>query len=163
MNDKQTELKKTRDILMATLDYTIELFDKSEQKLEGFNPIDNLKDLKNQTEEHYQKGRLTKLKHWLRDMTEMPREVGDLTFTIFIKERTGYDFDIFTAFNKRIEKIIEKGKIVTENQFRDVNSMVDFLCQTKPVDNKKIKLLNKLLIDFDKRVSKGKLKLKIKE
>ncbi|MEO8146045.1 MAG: hypothetical protein ABI723_00345 [Bacteroidia bacterium] len=153
MDENQNELKKTRDILMATLDYTIELYDKSEQKLEGFNPIANLKDLKKQAEEHYQKGRLTKLKQWLRDMTEMPREVGDLTFTIFIKKKTGYDYDIFSAFNRNIEKIIEKGKITTGNQFRDVNSMVDFLCQTDPLDKKKIEVLNKLLLDFEKRLS----------
>lgn len=156
MEDKQAELIKTRDILLATLDYTIELYNKSDQKLEGFNPEGNLKELKAQVEEHFQKGRLTKLKQWLRDFTEMPREVGDLTFTTFIKNRTGYDFDISSPFNKSIEKIIEKGKITTENQYRDVNSMVDFLCQTEPVDKKKIGVLNKLLLNFEKRLNKRK-------
>ena len=154
MDDNQTELKKTRDILLATLDYTIEFYNKSDQKLDGLNPLDHLNKLKIQTEEHYQKRRLTKLKQWLRDMTEMPREVGDLSFTTFIKNKTGYDFDIFSDFNKRIEKIITKNKITTEYQWRDVQSMVDFLCQSEPVDKTKIEILNKLLIDYEDRLSK---------
>ena len=155
-SEQQIELKRLRDILIATLDYLIEGYNKSGQKFEGFNPSDHLQELKKQTEEVYQKGKVNKLKNWLRDMTEMPRETGDLNYVIYIKRTTGHDYNIFTAFNKRIDNIITKGKISTQNQFREVNSMVDFLCQTEPVDDKKIEVLNNLLLAFEHKNGKPK-------
>lgn len=149
-DEKQSELKRYRDILLATLDYFI---DRSASiKYDEFDPVEHFNQLKQQTEEHYQKRRLTRLKQWLRDMTEEPRETGDLSFERYIKEKTGYDIDIFGNFQKRIDKIIERKKIKTENEYRDVLAMVDNLCQQIPVDQEKIDVLNNLLSDFDDRV-----------
>lgn len=67
-------------------------------------------------------------------MTEEPRETGDLSFGRYIKEKTGYDIDIFGSFQKRIDKIIDRKRIKTENEYRDVLAMVDNLCQQTPVD-----------------------------
>lgn len=149
--EKQSELQRYRDILLATLDYFI---DRSKGvNYREFDPTVHFQQLKEQTEEHYQKGRLTRLKQWLRDMTEEPRETGDLSFGRYIKETTGYDIDIFGSFQKRIDKIIERKRIKTENEYRDVLAMVDNLCQQTPVDQDKIDLLNNLLIDFDDKIS----------
>jgi hypothetical protein len=149
--EKQLELKRHRDILLATFDYFI---DRSANiKYDEFDPVDHFKLLKQQTEEHFQKGRLTRLKQWLRDMTEEPRETGDLNFGRYIKEKTGYDIDIFDNFQKRIDKIIERKKIKTENEYRDVLAMVDNLCQQTPVNEQKIDVLNNLLIDFGDKIS----------
>lgn len=86
-------------------------------------------------------------------MTEAPREMEDFGFGRYIKEKTGYDLDIFASFHKRIDKIIERKQIKTENQYRDVISMIDNLCQQTPTDQEKIDLLNDLLIDFDDKIS----------
>ena len=107
--EKQLELKRHRDILLATLDYSIE---RSKGINNGeFDPVAHYQQLKEQTEENYQNGRLTRLKQWLRDLTEEPRETGDLSFGWYIKEKTGYDIDIFRNFQKRIDKIIEKNEL----------------------------------------------------
>jgi hypothetical protein len=149
--EKQSELKQHRDILLATLDYFIE---RSKGINYGeFDPIAHYQQLKVQTEENYQKGRLTRLKQWLRDMTEEPGETGDLSFGRYIKEKTGYDIYIFGTFQKRIDKIIDRKRIKTENEYRDILAMVDNLCQQTPVDQDKIDLLNNLLIDFDDKIS----------
>jgi hypothetical protein len=149
--EKKLELKKYRDILLATLDYLIE---RSKGANYGeFDPTTHFLKLKEETEESYEKGRLTKLKQWFWDMTEEQRETGDLSFGRYIKERTGYHIDIFGAFQKRIDKIIERKRIKTENEYRDVMSMVDNLCHQTPVDKGKIDLLNSLLIDFDDKLS----------
>jgi hypothetical protein len=149
--EKQLELKRHKDILLATLDYFI---DRSANiKYDEFDPVAHFKQLKQQTEEQYQKGRLTRLKQWLRDMTEEPRETDDLNFGRYIKAKTGYDIDIFGDFQKRIDKIIKRKKINTENEYRDVLGMVDNLCQQAPVDQEKIDVLNNLLIDFDDKIS----------
>ena len=151
--EKQKELKRHRDILIATLDYSIDRFRTANLKFEEYDPIAHFEQLKQQTEEYYSKGRLPRLKQWLRDMTEEPRETGDLSFGRYIKEKTGYDIDIFGNFQKRIDKIIERKRIKTENEYRDVLAMVDNLCQQTPVDEHKINILNNLLIDFDDKIS----------
>lgn len=148
--EKQSELRRHRDILLATLDYLIERFEGINYG--EFNAIAHFQQLKEQTEENYQKGRLTLLKQWLRDMTEEPREARDLSFGRFIKEKTGYDIDIFDSFQKRINKIIERKRIKTENEYRDVHAMVDNLCQQDSIDQDKIDLLNNLLIDFEDKI-----------
>jgi hypothetical protein len=151
--EKKLELKRLRDILHATIDYQITKYRSIEIKFDGYDPIASCEHLRQLTEEHFKKGRLTRLKQWLRDLTEEPRETGDLYFDRYIKERTGYDVDIFATFEKRIDNILNRKIIKTENEHRDVLSMVDNLCQQTPVDQAKVDVLNALLIDFDNRIA----------
>lgn len=149
-DDKQAELTKYRELLLATLDYCIE--NKVMQiKSADFDSDEHYKGLKIQTEEHYQKGRLTRLKQWFRDLTEMQVETGDLKFNKYLQDKTKYEIDIFKSYFKRIDKVIEKGKITTDNEFYDINLVVDQLCQTEPVDNEKIGILNRLISEYEQR------------
>lgn len=149
-DEKQAELAMYRDLVLATLDYYLE--NKILQiKSADFDSDEHYKGLKIQTAEHYQKGRLTRLKQWFRDLTEMQVETGDLKFNKYLQDKTKYDIDIFTPYFQHIDKVIEKGKITTDNQFYDINMMVDQLCQTEPVDNEKIEVLNRLLSEYEQR------------
>jgi hypothetical protein len=149
---KQEELVKYRDLVLATLDYYI---DNKEMQIKtaDFDSTEHYKGLKTQTAEHYQKGRMTRLKQWFRDLTEMQVETGDLKFNKYLQDKTKYNIDIFKSYFQRVDKIIEKGKITTDNQFYDINIMVDQLCQTEPVDNNKIEILNRLLSEYEQRKS----------
>jgi uncharacterized protein YcbK (DUF882 family) len=151
--EKQAELEKFRDLVLATLDYYL---DNKEMQIKtaDFDSVEHYKGLKKQTEEHYQKGRLTKLKQWFRDLTEMQIETVDLKFNKYLQEKTKYDIDIFKSYFQRVDKVIEKGKITTDNQFYDLNIMVDQLCQGEPVNNEKIEKINRLLRDYEERKSK---------
>lgn len=151
--EKQTELEKYRDLVLATLDYYL---DNKEMhfKTADFDSFEHYKGLKTQTEELYRKGRLTRLKQCFRDLTEMQIETGDLKFNKYLQEKTKYQIDIFKSYYQRVDKIIEKGKITTDNQFYDINIMLDQLCQTEPVDNEKIEILNKLIGDYEQRQSR---------
>lgn len=62
-DEKQEELVKYRDLVLATLDYYI---DNKEMQIKtaDFDSTEHYKGLKTQTAEHYQKGRLTRLKQW---------------------------------------------------------------------------------------------------
>ena len=61
--DKEFELKKYRDLVVATLDYYIvHLAFNNEMKDEFIR-------LKIQTEVYYSKGKLTTLKNWFKDLT----------------------------------------------------------------------------------------------
>lgn len=152
-DEKQAELKKYRDLVLATIDY--DLGNKELHiKTVDFDSIEHYKSLQIQTIEHFQKGRLTILRQWFRDLTEGFIEQGNLEFNKYLQDKTKYDINIFKSYFQRIEKVIEKGKITTDNQFYDVNTMVDQLCQVEPVDKKKIEILNKLLADYEYRLSR---------
>jgi hypothetical protein len=151
--DKNAELAKYRDLVTATLDYLIDNYVNG-MKTADFDPIANFESLKEQTTEHFRKGRLSKLKQWFHDLTEPRREIGDLKFNAYLKIKTGQDINIFQDFYARVEKIDAKGKITTDNQFYDVSSMVDHLSQLIPTDNDKLKRLNNLLADYEQRRTK---------
>ncbi|MBS2098407.1 hypothetical protein [Carboxylicivirga linearis] len=151
--DKQAELEKFRDLILATLDYYIEN-EVMQMNIADFDSNEYYKNLKIQTEENYQKGRLTKLKQWFRDFTEMQVETRDLKFNKYLQEKTKYDIDIFKDYFQRVDKIIEKGKITTDNQFYDISIMVDQLCHIEPIDNVKIEKFNGLLRDYEERKSR---------
>ncbi len=152
-DEKQAELAKYRDLILATLDYYLE--NKIMQiKTTDFDSDEHYKGLKVQTVEHYQQGRLTRLKQWFRDLTEMQVETGDLKFNKYLEDKTKYEVDIFKSYYQRIARVIEKGKITTDNQFHDINIMVDQLCQTELVDNERIEILNRLLSEYEQRISR---------
>jgi len=152
--DKSKELAKYRDLILATLDYYIE--NKiMEIKTSDFDSTIHFQSLKTQTIDHFEKGRLTKLKQWFRDLSEMQIETRDLRFNTYLRNKTGLDIDIFHDYFERINKLIERGKITTDNQFYDIRNMIDHLCQTDPVDHKQIEILNKLLIDYEHKTTKA--------
>jgi hypothetical protein len=151
--DKNTELAKYRDLVTATLDY---LIDNNAYRIKtpDFDSDSHYKILRGQTAEHFQKGRLSKLKQWFHDLTETQRETGDLKFNTYLKIKTGQDINIFQDCYDRVDKIVAKGKIATDNQFYDVSSMVDHLSQLIPIDNAKLNRLNNLLTDYEQRRTK---------
>jgi hypothetical protein len=142
--EKQQELQRYYSLAVAAIAYAIETL--PEEHRRGQNNLqDYLLDAIAQAGVLRDKKRLPKLKSWFRDFCETPRETGDLGFNLYIFKKTGYRVDIFKSYFARIERIIEKGKITTERQYYEVDRMVDYLCQTEPVDQEKIDVLNKLL------------------
>ena len=153
-DEKQEELKKYRELVLATIDYNL---DKTVRQMNNvnFDATEHYTGLKLQTEEHFQKGRLTKLKQWFRDLTEMHVETRDLSFNSYLQDKTKYHSDIFKAFFQRVDKVIEKGEITTDLQFHDINIMLDQLTQEKTVDNQKIERLARLLSQYEQQKSKN--------
>jgi hypothetical protein len=151
---KEAELTQYRDLVIATLDYYLDN-QEFQIKSAAFDSRAYYQDLKTQAEAHFKKGRLTLLKQWFRDLTEMPIEERDLKFNKYLQDKTGYDIDIFMAFFQRIDKVINKGKISTDNQFYDIRIMADHLCQNDPVDEEKVVLLNRLLQEYEQRKARN--------
>jgi len=151
--DKGTELIKYRDLVTATLDYLIEN-NEFRIKTEDFDSDSHYKKIKEQTTEHFQKGRLSKLKKWFRDLTEIQLETRDLKFNTYLRAKTGQDINILQDFYDRVDILIAKGKITNDNQFYDLNSLVDQLSNAVPVDNERLQMLNKLLADYEQRRTK---------
>ena len=153
MTDKKIELAKYHDLVIATLDYYLDTPELNFQH-NGFDSKSHFEKLKETANDDFKKGRLTKMKKWFRDLTEMQVETKDFKFNEYLKRKTGHEINIFQDYLKRIDKIVVNGKITTDNQFREISSYVDSLCQSKPVDTKKIDSLNKLLLDYEKKVKK---------
>ena len=152
-DEEEAELRKYRDLILVTLEYYI---DNKEMQIKtgDFDSIEHYKWLKTQAEEHFKKGKLTRLIQWFCDITEIQIETGDLKFNKYLQDKTGYDVDIFKAYFQRIDKVMKKGKITTHNQFYEINTLVNQLCQIEPVDNDKIETLNKLLRDYEQQKSR---------
>ncbi|WP_448103620.1 hypothetical protein [Pedobacter panaciterrae] len=147
---KAIELDKYKALVIATLDYCLE--NPSFHIITSdYDSRQHYTNLKVQVEENYVKGRLTRLKQWFRDLTEGFVEAKDSKFNDYLKVRTKSDINILTAYYIRIDKIIDSGKIANDDQFRDINSIVDYLCQTTPVDEDKITVMNILLTDYEER------------
>ncbi len=134
--EKQAELEKYRSLLLATIDYSFENKE-SHIKSADYDSIEYFNSLKILIDENFSKGRLIRLKQWFRDLTEMQLETRDYKFNKYLKDKTKYDIDIFKSYNKRINKLIEKGKITSDNQFYDISIMVDQLSQIEPIDKEK--------------------------
>ena len=101
IDEKTSELIKYRDLVLATIDYYL---DNQLMKIKSadFDSTDHFKSLKLQTQEHFEKGRLTQLKQWFRDMIEIQVETGDLKFNKYLQDRTKYEIDIFNSYFQRI-------------------------------------------------------------
>jgi hypothetical protein len=156
VEDKRIELKKFRDLVLAAIDYHLD--DPSAAfKTDDFNSNLYYESLKEQTLEHYNKGRLTKLKQWFRDLTEMHIETRNLNFSKYLQNKTGYDIDIFEDYFKRVEKIIKKGMITTDKQFFDISIMADQLCRELTIDDGKIQILNHFLSTYEAKKSKKRV------
>ena len=147
--DKEFELKKYRDLVITTIDFYLD--NKSHRiKTNDFDSDEHFRTLKLETEEHYNKGRLTKLKQWFKDLTEQQIECKNLKFNDYLNQNTDYDVNIFQSYLDNIEKIIEKGRITTVNQYYDLNLFVDQLCQIEQADKEKINRINLLLANFNR-------------
>jgi hypothetical protein len=153
-NDKkQLELHKYRDLVLATNDYYLEN-NELHFKTADFDSIEHYQGLKTKTEEDFKKGRLSRLKQWFRDLSEMQVETGDLRFNKYLQDKTKYDIDIFDSYFQRVDKIIEKGKITSDNQFQEISLKVNQLCQADPIDNDRIEKLNSLLGNYEQEKSR---------
>jgi hypothetical protein len=146
-DQKQTELEKYRAILLATIDYLI-------SKHAGSFVVDNedfigdsYQQQKLQTEKYFNQRRLDRLKQQFLRLTKGLQNQPDLTFGNYIKEKTGYDMDIFEDVRKRVDAIVEQNKINNEKELSDVNSMLHFYKQSQGNDQMMHKL-KALFMDY---------------
>ncbi|QEM09251.1 hypothetical protein [Mucilaginibacter rubeus] len=146
--EKIIELNKFRDLVLATIDYL--LADSSTTvKTESFDSNEYFDWLKGQAIEHHNHGRLTRLKQWFRDLTEPIIEGRNLNFNGYLYNKTGYKVNVFDNYFKRVEAIIERGKVTTNNQFYDIGLMINQLCNEQSMNKEKIQILNDLLSAYE--------------
>lgn len=104
-------------------------------------------------EKHFRKGNLPRLQKLLYEATEGLRAAGDLEYSSFIKEKTGYDIDLFECLPESIDKIIQQKKIRSRKEYGDARAMHSIYRQSKGKEEH-IDRLGHLLIDFEARLAK---------
>ncbi|MBI1224412.1 MAG: hypothetical protein GC192_04165 [Bacteroidetes bacterium] len=114
--EKAQALVYYRDLLMTTIDYYL-----SRPSIFAHKHLDAAETrcfhhLKLQSAALYHKDRLAQLKRWFRDLTEPIIESHDFIFDKYLQETTGYQISVFKSYRERVEKILKKGKISTDNQ-----------------------------------------------
>ena len=146
--ERLREFNDQGKILIATMEYDMKYG--NHFKHEGFDSKKHLEELLELAREAIAKRRLAQVKNWLRDFTEERED--DIGLHNYIFKRTGLQIDLREKLLKRIEKTIERGRINTNNQLYDVMNEIDFLCQQEKPDEKRISILNSLVLDYEKRI-----------
>lgn len=103
-------------------------------------------------EKHFRKGNLPRLQKILGEATEGLRGAGDLEYSGYIKEKTGYDIDLFEGLPESIDKILQQKKIRNRNEYGDARAMHSIYRQTAGKEEH-IDRLAHLLTDFEARLA----------
>lgn len=128
--ETQAELDKYREIIFATIDHTIQK-EASQLKPEENEYSTNFHRLwKEHIELQYQSKDLKKLKKSLDTVTFIYKVTGDLDFLKYIKEKTGFDFDLFGNIQERIDKIIARGWVANQKETMDIATMIQLYRKT---------------------------------
>lgn len=152
---KQLDLEKYHTIVLATIDYLKESLERSFI----FDGIDSVAEYyheqKIQTEKNFEQRRLDRLQKRLISLTKGLLHKVDLNFSTYIKEKTGYEVDIFDDLRKRTEVIITQGKISNQKDLNDVSNALELYKQILN-EEEKVKKLEDLIVKHadDQSISK---------
>ena len=144
----QAELDKYRDILFATIDFRIE----KEAGLLKPGQVDYSRNFhrlwREQVEQQYQTNGLAKLKKSLENLTVIYKITGDIDFVKYIKEKTGYNYDLFGNIYERIDTILARKKIANRKERKDVATMIELYRRTS-IGQENAHVLHNMCIDYD--------------
>ena len=145
---KQAELQRLRDILLATIEYQL-------AKQRGsivFDQVDWIEEHWEQerlkVEKYYADGRLSNLQQMLTRLTRSLQNRTDLNFAGYIKEKTGFEIDLFGDVLKRVDAIITQNEIRNKQELNEVNIMAHYYRQTS-ADATLVERLQKLSMNYD--------------
>ncbi|TZF84830.1 hypothetical protein FW774_07580 [Pedobacter sp. BS3] len=122
--EKQAEIEKHRILLFAILDYHLEYYTGS-MVFDQWDPAaDFYLQEKQRTEKDCQEFRIDILQQRLDRFVKRLRDRVDLNFGNYIKERTGYEIDIFADLRHEVATIASKGKIENDEELKSVDIML---------------------------------------
>jgi len=152
---KQLDLEKYHAIVLTTIDYLRERVERSFI----FDGIDSVaeyyQEQKIQTEKNFKQRRLDRLQKRFISLTKGLQLKIDLDFSTYIKEKTGYEVDIFDDLRKCTEVIINQDKICNQKELNDISLALQLYKQISS-EEEKVKKLHELLVKYseDQSISK---------
>lgn len=112
--------------------------------------LPTFKKYKTDSEKYHSEGKLKKLQSIYN---EIEKEASDnIVLEEFVFEKTGIKLGMREPYNKKLNKIIERGKLKNQNEYHMIMDQINILCQLKDRDNKMISDLNQLITDFEKKI-----------
>jgi hypothetical protein len=147
---KQSNSEKHETLVLATLDYLINYYT-GEIVFDGLDPIKESYEFQKIKAESYSKqGNLGKLREQLDQLTQMIQGKADLKFTSYIKEKTGYDLDIYAELRKLGTDILSRGIIQNDTENWNVRNLLELYKKTNEAPEKE-EILLRYLNDFSER------------
>lgn len=141
------EIKRLRDITLALIEYNAAknagrlVFDGEDHHLHVASRE------KQQVEVYYILGNNKGLLYMLK-MAAMPFEHdGNSDVNSYIKQNTGFDYDIFADARKTTESVLAKNKITSDEEASNASSMLAFY-KKHPQDKKKADALGNLIDNY---------------
>ena len=156
---KQIELQRYKVILPATLDYLEECLGGS-FVLDQIDPVkEYYQQQKTQTEKYFRQGRLDRLQQQLARLTKGLHSRPGLNLASYIKEKTGYDIDIFEDLIKSVAVIVAQNEIRSQSELNAIGTMLHFYEETA-ANGKEVEQLKSFLDNYSKRTceTSGKTK-----
>jgi hypothetical protein len=155
--EKQSELLRHRDLLLATIDYLIL------QHADSF-VVDNedhtrhyYEQEKRKAEKNYKNSKLDILQKKLEFHWKTLQHNVDLNFANFIKDKTGYEIDLFADVRTRVDSILSRNSIRNKKEERDISTMLHYFINSGSSTNI-VNELKALLSDYHNRIQKKRNK-----
>jgi hypothetical protein len=144
---KQSELYRHRDILLATIDYLLAAHGGS-LVLDGEDFItDYYQQQKLQIAKYFEQRRLDRLEQRLASFIKHIQAGADVNYTGYIREKTGYDLDIFADLKKRVDAIFEENEIRSQKEIDDVRALFHYYHKTA-AEPGKLDMIRKLMLAY---------------
>ena len=123
-------LQQYYEIVCATIDYLIAKHGGSFVTGNEDFIITHYEQQRAAIQNDYTHGRLAKLQQRLAQLTKALAGSTDLQYGDFIKEKTGYNIDIFEDLRKRVNPIVTQNKISSKKELDDVASFLQYMMAT---------------------------------
>jgi hypothetical protein len=149
---KQSALQRHHDIILATIDYLLAAHGGCIVIDQEDIVTDYYEQQKLQIAKYYNQRRLDRLQRRLATLIKGFQTSADLNYTGYIKERTGYDIDIFADLQKRVDAIIAHNEIRSKKEFNDAGTLFHFYHKTVREPGK-LDVLRKLLLDYGEQTA----------
>ena len=134
--------------MLAAVDYHIDHFITGSIVYDGFDPVkDYFERQKIKADTYFGEGRLDMLQQQLNKLIRGPWLKADLQFVSYIKEKTGYNLDLFSDLPTRIDGIVANGKIETEEE-REIVDVQLHIYKNTVGDTQKGAVLKNLLHQY---------------
>jgi hypothetical protein len=148
------ELERRYKVALVAVAYTMEIH-ATHKKILGMDPIGEYhRHLLRKADRDYAAGRLDGLQWIFDNMVKRSWIFGRKKFNDYIKENAGFDVDIHAGVPERVDIILKRGKILTEEESHEVFIMLAMMRETQDPDQQRAELLKKLWDEY--RSWKGK-------
>ena len=148
--EKNSELQRYRDILLATIDYLLDRFGGSFVVDQLDMTAEFYTQQKAQTLKNYKQRRLDRLQQRLKSLTKALQNEVDLNFATHIKEKTGFELDLFEDLKKRVDHILTLNEIRSEQELYDISTWLRYR-QQESADGEVVDKLKVLLSNYHNR------------